>query len=106
MINQSTKLKTFYTEFQAWIDTGFSSHECFHPNIGICSNLDSWIEFNLYDDTTSENLSDELRKQFIEAGLHEVFPFDPQNEFGATSYTVGFKYNNEARVAWIKEHSA
>lgn len=106
MITQSLKLKQFYTELQAWIDAGFPEHAHFHPNMGLCSNLNDWIEFNQYDDDIFHALNTELTQQFIAAGLNNVFPFNPISVHGKTTYTIGFKYDNEARLTWVKEHAA
>lgn len=102
-------LKQFYKEMQTWIEAGCPTHPVFVSDDGLCLNLHLFTEKVLGEDWNySLKLRQVLSKQFSEAGLSWLFPF---NE--GPNYTDAFReeienhtlYKNKARLAWVKEHA-
>ena len=105
-------LKQFYKDLQAWINAGFPVHRSFKIERAVCSQLMTYTEdaghYGYILDVTCE----ELKREFLEAGLCAVYPFNPVEESEpdlGKSYNEEFAretfYFNEARLNWIKEHS-
>ena len=105
-------LKQFYKDLQAWIDAGFPVHRSFKIERAVCSQLIAYIKdaghYGYIRDVTRE----ELKREFREAGLDTIYPFNqvPENENDlGKSYNKEFAretfYFNEARLNWIWEHS-
>ena len=105
-------LKQFYKDLQAWINAGFPVHRSFKIDRAVCSQLIAYTKdaghYGYIHDVTCE----ELKREFREAGLDTVYPFNPvpgnENDLGK-SFDEEFAretfYFNEARLNWIWEHS-
>lgn len=90
----SEKLKTFYRVYAAWLDAGAPEDCPFSRVYGLCSNLCSWIGFEV-------GLYEEMDNQFRKAGLDTNYPFDTHEE-----YIVCYNMHlNPARVAWVRAHA-
>ena len=105
-------LKQFYKDLQAWINAGFPVHPSFRIERAMCSQLMTYTKnaghYGYIRDVTCE----ELKREFREAGLDTVYPFNPvaknepdlgksfDEEFACETF-----YFNEARLNWIWEHS-
>ena len=105
-------LKQFYKDLQAWIDAGFPVHRSFKIERAVCAQLIAYTKdaehYGYIRDVTCE----ELKREFREAGLDTVYPFNPvaenEQDLGKSydkEYIYETFYENEARLNWIKEHS-
>ena len=105
-------LKQFYKDLQAWINAGFPVHRSFKIERAVCSQLIAYTKdaghYGYIRDVTCE----ELKREFREAGLDTIYPFNPvaENEHDlGKSFDEEFAcetfYFNEARLNWINEHS-
>ena len=105
-------LKQFYKDLQAWINAGFPVHRSFKIERAVCSQLIAYTKdaghYGYILDVTCE----ELKREFWEAGLDTVYPFNPveesESDLGESYYRELDQekfYFNEARLNWIWEHS-
>lgn len=105
-------LKQFYKDLQAWINAGFPVHRSFKIDRAVCSQLMTYTKNEGYYDYILDVTCGALKREFQEAGLDTIYPFNPvpgnENDLGK-SYNEEFAretfYSNEARLNWIWEHS-
>ena len=105
-------LKQFYKDLQAWIDAGFPVHRSFKIEYAVCSQLIAYTKDAGYYGYIRDVTCEELKREFREAGLDTIYPFNPvagnEPDLGK-SYNEEFAretfYFNEARLNWIWEHS-
>lgn len=101
-MTQSKELSLFYQAIWNWIQSNFQYNPNeFDTNCGLCSALWDW---HIATDMAHElgmNLKEELKQQFVDAGLDIQYPFD-EHTWDYTS-TVN-KFTNPKRLAWIKDH--
>ena len=105
-------LKQFYKDLQAWIDAGFPVHRSFKIEHAVCSQLIAYTKDAGYYGYIRDVTCEELKREFREAGLDTIYPFNPvagnEPDLGK-SYNEEFAretfYFNEARLNWIWEHS-
>lgn len=99
----SEELKAFYQEMQEWIDAGLPMDNRYRFSIwyGLCHNLEAFLR--CYP-KPQETYIEEMREQFIQAGLGEDYPFDKAWEYAA-DVEEGTLYTNQERLNWIKQHA-
>ena len=105
-------LKQFYKDLQAWINAGFPVHPSFRIECAMCSQLMTYTENAGYYGYICDVTLGALKREFCEAGLCTVYPFNPAEESEhdlGKSFNEEFAretfYENEARLNWIWEHS-
>ena len=105
-------LKQFYKDLQAWIDAGFPVHRSFKIERAICSQLMTYTENAGYYGYICDVTFGALKREFCEAGLCPIYPFNPVEESEpdlGKSYNEEFAretfYENEARLNWIYDHA-
>lgn len=95
------RLKLFYVELLEWLNKGKPQHEVFVRDRGLCLLLSVWASSKGWND---EPLTDDLKAQFIDAGMDGKYPFNASGgDYRVESYRYG-TMDNEKRIAWIKEH--
>lgn len=96
----SPRLTQFYRELLEWFDDGMTGYK-FNSRTGICYNLYLWS----YDPYEFRMLADELRNQFSSEGLNDQYPFNSGDDQYALEGSEYKTYQNEKRLAWIREHA-
>ena len=105
-------LKQFYKDLQAWIDAGFPVHPSFKIERAVCLQLLTYTKNEGYYGYIHGATCEALKREFWEAGLDTVYPFNPlpgnENDL-CRSYDEEFArktlYFNKARLNWIWEHA-
>lgn len=96
-----TRLKLFYVELLEWLNKGKPYNEVFTRDRGLCVLLATWAQHKGWNE---EPLTDELCRQFIDAGMDTKYPF---NKTGLSYREESWRYgtmDNIQRIAWIKKH--
>lgn len=94
-------LKTYYKAVQKWVEQGCPECQPFINGNGLCGNL----HFFTADPYKVQELRDEMTKQFVQAGLHESFPFNGMdNPYQAEGHRREI-FQNLQRLEWIKHHA-
>lgn len=105
MAKQSKGLTQFYQDYVAWLDAGAHNDTYFRRDCGLCSTLTNWW-MNQGFDSTENNLYEEMRQQFSDAGLDLSFPF---NRGKSAAYHIEYAhhtlYANPLRQAWVRKHA-
>lgn len=104
-MSQSYTLSQFYAEYLAWVDAGAYDHPVFDCDSGLCLQLDRHIKAT----GGSYTATDEMEKQFVNAGLCDVLPFNGGYLAGNGNlgrYIEECKdhvcHINEERIAWVR----
>lgn len=103
MKQQSELLTDFYRTYLAWAEgkqLGFFTKKC-----GLCHNLAKYLNStgcsHFYEDVISE-----MRDQFVNAGLDDIYPF---NNGSGRDYDSEGKNdnmaNNQTRMKWVRDHA-
>ena len=93
-------METFYKEMQAWIRDGQKPHAVFNRHCALCDTLSSYV-----GGEEAEQKLDFLVENFLQAGLHELNPFNTNHASYAIECHNGTVYQNPRRLHWIKYHA-
>lgn len=101
MPNRSSKeLLAFYEAWYFWATSVAPEESCDHgfsASHGLCTALYTWAEENT--DSLSGELSREMRKQFLDAGLSVSYPFGELNY--AHDAANGTMHYDRCRLTWV-----
>lgn len=109
MIPLSTRpLYRFYKE---WLEAAEADnaddndHEIFRNDIGLCGNLEIWLEDNYGEDhDTFKTACKRMRWQFEAAGLDHIYPFGDW-EYNQGAWDAS-QHKDEKRLAWVRARIA
>lgn len=99
----SPLLKAFYRDYAAWLEAGAPDGAPFYRGEGLCVEITRWALSSDNGDYTL-GLRREMQRQFRSAGLSDTFPFGGANEY-AQRHSDETQHENQARIAWVKEHA-
>lgn len=101
----SEELKQFYKEIQEWIEAECPAHPVFRPYYGLCWNLRHWAD--KHGKTVNVDiLVFELAEQFVAARLDKEYPFNHGLDLEYNcECSINAIFQNQLRLAWIKEHA-
>lgn len=91
--------KTLFEFYCDWLDWTKAQDDRFYKGYGLCTSLSLYAEQHFQGDHTQEKaVSEEMRRQFLYAGLSELYPFPNfHNEHNSESMHL-----NPERLAWVK----
>ena len=95
---QSKELTQFYREYKAWLDAGAPIGEPFQRYTGLCDAL----EGSLWYDVILMGLLDELKLQFSDEGLDELYPFGKENFISRVELET--QHLDPLRIKWVEDH--
>lgn len=98
------ELHRFYKEWLAAAEApnaDDNDHDIFRNGMGLCGNLEMWLEEKFPDDVVlSNNTHKRLRWQFEVAGLDHIYPFG-EYEYSDASWS-DTHHKDEKRLAWVR----
>lgn len=86
-------LQKFYNDYAAWLDKGAPEGQPFSRRMGLCSQAMK----PQYDVPINE-----LKKQFLQAGLDPKFPFGGTHRFDMDLENATMHLNPK-RIKWVKD---
>ena len=109
MIPLSTReLHRFYKEWLAAAeapDADENDHYIFRNGMGLCGNLEMWLEENYgEDDHVCRKACKRMRWQFEAAGLDHTYPFGDM-EYSQAAWDDS-QHKDEKRLAWVRARIA
>ena len=98
------QLRNFYRDINASMKG--RSNSWFDSNNGLCINLQNWCNFNKTGYREYSRLNGRMKNQFLDAGLHRMFPFNMGKDDSPFLEEVKRRqiYKNKKRLDWIKKH--
>lgn len=100
---QSNELSEFYKEYLEWVDAGVPEHQYFVTFTGLCSNFGYFAQYHGARDYTA--FSEEMIKQFVDAGLNERYPFNRDySGYNIEVYSDSIHLNPK-RIAFVRERA-
>lgn len=104
MINFEAELLEFYSEWLAWATRNACNNQPFSRSLGLCANLHLFSVKRNHRQAEMIELQELIRKQFIDAGLSEEYPFG-FNTYSLESQ-ISIAHLNPARRAWVRDRLA
>lgn len=106
----SEYLTNFYCAYAEWLVFGAPDGQPFDRGYGLCGNLCQYICERTEDRSLRVDVQDEMREQFLAAGLHACYPFSPNVGFGRmhfydTECGRDECHLNKDRIAWVRLHA-
>lgn len=93
----SDDLHQFYKDWLSWAENGGVDNDIFGSAWGLCANLDDYAVTNsLY----RRQISMEMEKQFVDAGLDPNYPFG-EFAYGDAEYHCTM-HKDEKRLNWVR----
>lgn len=100
-VKQSAELTRFYQAWLAWAKTPNSDHPInFNRSSGLCGSLSLWCFYALED---SHHIRDEMLRQFLEAGLDVMYPFNNHDTYNFQA-NMGTMHECPIRLEWARTH--
>ena len=96
---QSIELTSFYNNYMRWIEQGSPSHPIFKKYYGLCGNVRRFAVMR------GDKLQEEMKGQFIKAGLHECYPFNKDGNSYHEECLFHHTTSNQERLQWVLDHT-
>lgn len=98
----SPELLAFYRAYRDWLAVGAPDRAPFNRMTGLCSGIHDYASNTNIPLDKKMKMLGEMEKQFIDAGLNDLHPFDESIE----KYVYDFvKHTNPKRIRWVLEHA-
>lgn len=104
IVKAEVVLHDFYTQYLAWTAAGAHQDAPFNQRAGLCSNFNDFLhrKYSHVDHHYRAILRAKLQQQFIDAGLHHNYPFNPggEEEYDG-EFDMQAMHMNPRRLAWV-----